>query len=212
VSRPRCSVFVGVSLDGFIARPDGALDWLARFEGTEHGYQAFFDAVDAVVIGRVTYDVVLGFETWPYGGKHVVVLTHRPCTVRHGETFFAGAPEAVVARLTVDGVRRAYVDGGTVVSQFLSAGLVDDLTLSLIPVVLGDGIRLFRAPLPERAFRLTSARTYPSGLVQVQYVAADCTWSSGGDQSCTGTKTSASAGLSNADPNGASSDGMTLGS
>ncbi len=161
-----------MSLDGFIARPDGALDWLAPFEGTEHGYQAFFDAVDTVVIGRATYDAVLGFGTWPYQGKRVVVLTHRQGTARHGETFLAGAPEAVVARLAADRARRAYVDGGQVVSQFLAAGLVDDLTLTLIPVVLGDGIRLFRAPLPERAFRLVGAQTYPSGLVQVRYVAA----------------------------------------
>ncbi|HET6922693.1 MAG TPA: dihydrofolate reductase family protein [Anaeromyxobacteraceae bacterium] len=172
MSRPRCSVFVGVSLDGFIAGPDGALDWLAPFEGTEHGYQAFFDAVDAVVIGRATYDVVLGFGTWPYAGKRVVVLTHRPPSARHGEAFLAGAPEAVVARLAADGVRRAYVDGGAVVSQFLAAGLVDDLTLTFVPVLLGDGIRLFRAPLPERSFRLAGAQTYPSGLVQVRYTAA----------------------------------------
>jgi dihydrofolate reductase len=166
-------VFVGVSLDGFIARPDGALDWLGRFEAEEHGYQAFFDSVDAVVIGRATYDVVVGFETWPYARKRVLVLTHRPCTPRHGEAFFAGAPVEVVERLAAQSVRRAYVDGGTVVSQFLAAGLVDDLTLSLVPVVLGDGIRLFRAPLPERAFRLTGVQTYSSGLVQVRYVAAN---------------------------------------
>ncbi len=161
-----------MSLDGFIARPDGALDWLAPFEGTDHGYRAFFDAVDTVVIGRATYDVVLGFGTWPYGGKRVVVLTHRHGTARHGETFLAGAPDAVVARLAAGGARRAYVDGGEVVSQFLAAGLVDDLTITLVPIVLGDGIRLFRAPLPERALRLEGARTYPSGLVQVRYAAA----------------------------------------
>jgi len=171
--RPRCSVFVGVSLDGFIARPNGALDWLSPFEGTDHGYQPFFDSVDAVVIGRATYEVVLGFGAWPYGEKRVLVLTHRPPATRHGELFLAGPPEAVVARLAADGVRRAYVDGGVVVSQFLAAGLVDDLTLTLVPVVLGDGIRLFQAPLPERPFRLASAQTYPSGLVQVRYVAGD---------------------------------------
>ncbi|HZY02229.1 MAG TPA: dihydrofolate reductase family protein [Anaeromyxobacteraceae bacterium] len=170
--RPTCSVFVGMSLDGFIAGPGGALDWLKPFEGEEHGYQAFFDAVDAVVIGRGTYDVVLGFASWPYGKKRVFVLTHHPATARHGELFLGGAPESVVARLAADGVRRAYVDGGAVVSQFLAAGLVDDLTLTLVPVVLGDGIRLFQAPLPTRPFRLAGARTFPSGLVQVRYLAA----------------------------------------
>lgn len=171
MSRPRCSVFAGVSLDGFIARKDGGLDWLRPFEGEEHGYQAFFDAVDAVVIGRATYQVVLGFGGWAYGTKSVYVLTHRPPASRHGETFLSGTPEAVVARLEADGVRRAYVDGGAVVSRFLAAGLVDDLTVTFVPVVLGDGIRLFQPPLPERSFRLEGARTYPSGLVQVRYVA-----------------------------------------
>lgn len=171
MSRPTCSVFVGMSLDGFIAGPGGALDWLEPFEGEEHGYQAFFDAVDAVVIGRATYQVVLGFGSWPYGRKPVYVLTHRPAAPRHRVTFLAGAPEAVVARLAADGVRRAYVDGGAVVSQFLAAGLVDDLTLTLVPVVLGDGIRLFQAPLPTRPFRLAGAKTFPSGLVQVRYLA-----------------------------------------
>lgn len=162
-----------MSLDGFIAGPGGALDWLKPFEGTEHGYQAFFDSVDAVVIGRATYDVVLAFEAWPYRGKRLYVLTHRPPTSRHGEVFLAGPPEAVVARLAEDGVRQAYVDGGAVVSQFLAAGLVDDLTLTLVPVVLGDGIRLFQAPLPERLFGLVGAQTYPSGLVQVRYLAGE---------------------------------------
>jgi dihydrofolate reductase len=166
-------VFVGVSLDGFIARPDGALDWLAPFEGTEHGYRAFFESVDAVVVGRATYDVVLGFDAWPYAGKRVIVLTHRPPAPRHGEAFLAAAPAAVVARLAAEGVRRAYVDGGAVVSQFLAAGLVDDLTITVVPLVLGDGIRLFRAPLPERALHLAGVQAYPSGLAQLRYVAAN---------------------------------------
>lgn len=173
MSRPTCSVFVGMSLDGHIAGPHGELDWLQPYEGEEHGYQAFFDAVDAVVIGRATYDVVLGFGTWPYRGKRVFVLTHRPAQARNGEVFLSGAPEEVVARLAAAGVRRAYVDGGAVVSQFLAAGLVDDLTLTLVPVVLGDGIRLFQAPLPARSMRLAGSKTYPSGLVQARYLAGD---------------------------------------
>src|SRR5438309_1079543 len=105
-----------------------------------HGYQAFMDSVDTIVVGRGTYDVVLAFAEWPYPGKRVVVLTHRPTEPRHGEEFFAGTPPEVAA--LVDGSKRVYVDGGNVVGQFLAADLVDDLTISILPIVLGDGIRL----------------------------------------------------------------------
>lgn len=171
MDRPRCSVFIATSLDGFVARPDGRLDWLEPVQapGEDYGYQGFFDAVDTLAVGRTTYDVALGFSPWPWAGKRVVVLTHRPPAPRHGESFFAGEPAALVARLGRDGARRVYVDGGHVISQFLAAGLVDDLTISVVPVVLGDGIRLFRAPLPERALALEGARTFPTGLVQLRY-------------------------------------------
>lgn len=171
MDRPRCSVFVGTSLDGFIARPDGGLDWLesVHVPGEDHGYQAFFDAVDTIVVGRATYDLVLGFPGWPYEGKRVVVLTHVAPAPRHGESFFQGEPEALVARLARDGARRVYVDGGAVISQFLAAGLVDDLTISILPIVLGDGIRLFHPPLPECALALEGTRAFPTGLVQLRY-------------------------------------------
>lgn len=171
--RPRCAVFIATSLDGFIARRDGGLDWLATVErpGEDYGFQAFLDGVDAVAVGAATYRVVLGFEgPWPWAGKRVVVLTHRPPPApRADETFFAGDPAALVEALGAGGVRRVYVDGGAVVSQFLAAGLVDELTISVLPVLLGDGIRLFQGALPERGLTLLSSRAFPSGLVQGTY-------------------------------------------
>ncbi len=167
-------MFIAASLDGFIARPDGGLDWLKPFEaaGEDHGFDAFFRSVDALAVGRGTYDVVLGFAAWPYAGKRVVVLTHRPPAPRHGETFASGAPGEIAASLGAAGVRRLYVDGGATVSAFLRAGLLDDVTVSVIPVVLGDGIRLFQPPLPERKLALRGSRAFPSGLVQLRYDAA----------------------------------------
>ena len=149
-------MFIATSLDGYIARPDGRLDWLEPMHvpGEDRGYQAFLDTVDTIVVGRGTYDVVLGFSSWPYVGKRVVVLTHRPAAPRHGEEFFEGDPAALVGRLARDGARRVYVDGGAVISQFLAAGLVDDLTINVVPIVLGEGLRLFHSPLPERAVEL----------------------------------------------------------
>ncbi len=172
MARPVCAAFVGASLDGFIARPDGALDWLRPFEGADNGFEEFMASVDAVVIGRATYDVVLGFGAWPYGRRPVYVLTHRAPVPRHGETLVSGEPGSIVGRLARAGVRRAYVDGGAVVSRFLAAGLLDEITLSFVPVVLGAGIRLFQAPLPERTLRLNGSRALPNGIVQARYVAA----------------------------------------
>ncbi len=168
--RPRCSSFIAESLDGFIARPNGGLDWLDPMhgQGEDYGFQAFYGGVDAVVTGRNTYDVVLGFPSWS-PDKRMVVLTHRPAAPREGVAFFSGAPEALVERLGAEGVRHAYVDGGAVVTQFLRAGLLDDLTVSVIPVVLGDGIRLFQGGLPERPLALRSSRSFPTGLVQLSY-------------------------------------------
>jgi dihydrofolate reductase len=179
-SRPRCSVFIASSLDGYIARPDGGLDWLSIVEraGEDYGYRQFFDSVDAVVMGRRTYDTVLGFDAWPYVGKRCIVLTHAPPpALRHDEAFATGAPAPLLERLAGEGVRRVYVDGGAVIRQFLAAGLVDDLTLSIIPVLLGGGIRLFdgdavAATSPgsaDRPLRLADARSFDSGLVQLRY-------------------------------------------
>ena len=175
-ARPRCSVFIAASLDGYIARADGGLDWLSMVEraGEDYGYRDFLDAVDALVMGRRTYDTVLEFEAWPYPGKRCNVMTHAPPAPRHDEEFASGAPASLLARLGEQGVGRVYVDGGALIRQFLAAGLVDDLTLSVIPVLLGSGIRLFeedaraRSPI-ERKLQLVTARPFDSGLVQLRY-------------------------------------------
>lgn len=162
----RCSVFVAASLDGFIARGDGAIDWLPGpdptaddFDGTpggaegedQSGYDAFLAEVDVIVMGRATYETVVGFGIpWPYP-RPVVVLTNRPLGEvpdRADVRADAGPVADVVERLEADGFRHAYVDGGAVVQQFLAADLIDRVTVTTVPVLLGDGIRLF-GPLPE---------------------------------------------------------------
>lgn len=165
------SVFMAMSLDGFIAGPGGSLGWLEPFEksGEDYGFPAFFESVDGLVIGRNTYETVLGFEAWPYGHKRMVVLTHRPATARHGEEFAAEEPAALLERLGREGLRHVYVDGGAVARAFLRAGLVDELTLSVVPVVLGGGVRLFGEGEPGRPLRLLGSRSWPSGMVQVRY-------------------------------------------
>src|SRR5262245_28731538 len=111
MSRPRCSVFIATSLDGYIARRDGSLDWLDAVQrpGEDYGFGAFYASVDTLVMGRGTYETALGFAAWPYAGKRVVVLTHAPRASRHGERFHAGDPAALLESLHAEGARHVYV-------------------------------------------------------------------------------------------------------
>lgn len=172
VSSMEVSVFVGTSVDGFLAREDGALDFLPA-ESEEHGYEAFIASVDVIVIGRNTYDTVLRFPEWPYGSKPVVVLSGRPIPAPPAADavveLMSGEPRDVVARLAERGAGHLYVDGGITVQGFLRAGLVTRLVITRVPVLIGGGIPLF-GPLP-RDVRLehVATRQYPSGLVQSEY-------------------------------------------
>jgi dihydrofolate reductase len=171
MERPQVSVYLALSLDGCIAREGGELDWLEPMQvpGEDYGYAEFYAGVDALVLGRRTYDSVLGFPEWPFAGKRVVVLTHRPLPSEHGERAHAGPLEPLLDELGRDGVRRIYLDGGVAARGALAAGLVDDLTLSWVPVVLGRGRPLFDASLPASTWELTGSRAYASGLVQCRY-------------------------------------------
>src|SRR4051794_8901884 len=157
----RFSVFIATSLDGYIARADGSIDWLSIVHPVDeaHGYQAFISSVDTIVIGRQTYDTVLKYKTWPYFGKRVIVMTHRPAKAHHEEEFHSGSALEVANQLI--NARRVYVDGGKVVSQFFAAGLIDDVTISMIPIVLGNGIRLFPGGEGEHRLDLESSLSWP---------------------------------------------------
>jgi len=171
MQRPLCSVFIATSLDGYIARPDGTFDFLSIVErpDEDYGFAEFFASVDALVIGRNTYETALAFPEWPYAGKRCIVLTHRETPSVHGEQFFAGAPIALVEQLGLSGAQRLYVDGGAVIRQFLAAGLIDDLTLSIVPLLLGQGVALFGQEVPEQLLVLKTSTAYESGLVQLRY-------------------------------------------
>ncbi|SDA79731.1 MULTISPECIES: dihydrofolate reductase family protein [unclassified Janthinobacterium] len=166
------SVFLGTSIDGCIAGENGDLSWLAELapdspEAT--GYAALMAQVDTLLIGRSTYDAVLGFEPWPYAGKRVVVLSHRDFTPRHGEQRREGSIGKVLAALAAEGCRHVYLDGGAVIRAGLREGAIDSLTLSVLPVVLGKGVRLFEDGLPRSDWRLEGTRQLPSGVVQLRY-------------------------------------------
>ncbi|HWL88891.1 MAG TPA: dihydrofolate reductase family protein [Polyangiaceae bacterium] len=169
--RARCSVYVATSLDGFIARSDGRIDWLSIVEkrGEDYGYGRFFGSIDTLVVGRKTYELALGFADWPYAGKRCMVMTRAKLAARHGETFFEGEPAALVDRLAREGSKHIYVDGGAVIQQFVAAGLVSDVTISMIPILLGEGIPLFGKIGRDVRLDLVESRAFDSGLVQLAY-------------------------------------------
>jgi dihydrofolate reductase len=167
------SVFIGTSVDGFIARPNGDLDFLPEGGGEPHGYTEFIASVDAIVIGRKTFETVLAFEAWPYGDKRVVVLSNRPVdfsSVRGGVVEqMAGPPADIVSQLAVTGAHHLYIDGGVTIQGFLRAGVIQRLVITRVPVLIGRGIPLFGTLPHDIRLKHISTRHYPSGLVQSQY-------------------------------------------
>jgi dihydrofolate reductase len=167
------SVFVGTSVDGFIARPNGYLDFLPEGGGEPHGYNEFIASVDAIVIGRKTFETVMSFPAWPYGDKHVVVLSGKLVDlsgiVGGVVEQMAGPPAEIVSRLASRGVHHLYVDGGITIQGFLRAGLIQRLVITRVPVLIGEGIPLFGTLPRDIRLRHTMTRHYPSGLVQSEY-------------------------------------------
>jgi len=175
---PKCSVFIATSLDGFIARDDGSIDWLEQANasvppGEDCGYKQFMSSVDTLVMGRNTFDLVLTFDAWPYGKTPVVVMTHRPVAlpsdVPPTVSFSSATPEALVEELGAKGARHLYVDGGRTIQSFLAAGLIDELTITVIPVLLGSGRPLFGALARDVKLAHLSTITYDFGFVQSKY-------------------------------------------
>ena len=167
---------MATSLDGFIARPDGGLDWLDAVQtpDEDYGYHAFFDSVDAILLGSGTYETVRTFAEWPYRDKPCYVASSRTWGQKRNEIFVKGNPVSIARDLAARGHSRVYLDGGTLIRSFLATGMVADLTLSVIPILLGAGIPLFREVGKEPAYgehllRLAHQKAYPSGLMQLRY-------------------------------------------
>jgi dihydrofolate reductase len=168
----KASVFVGTSLDGFIARADGGLDFLPPGGGEPHGYDEFIATVDALVIGRKTYETVLAFDAWPYGTKPTFVLsTHSlaPAPVGAVVERMSGSPVEILSQLDSRGFRHVYVDGGITIQRFLQAGLVQRLTVTRVPVLIGTGIPLFGAIPRDITLKHIATQQYAGGLVKSEY-------------------------------------------
>jgi dihydrofolate reductase len=177
----KASVFIATSVDGYIARANGGLDWLTGVESAsteqDYGYQEFMDTVDTIVLGRNTFELVLMFDTWPYIAKKVVVLSSRPEAIPphlvDSVEWLSLPPQRLVERLAAQGATHLYVDGGKTIQGFMKAGLIDELTITRVPVLIGTGVPLF-GPL-DRDVRLAhiATRQFENGFVQSKYRVAD---------------------------------------
>lgn len=177
----KCSVYVGASVDGFIAGPGGDIEWLMRPEYSNPEtagltYDAFIATVDTIVMGRNTFEKALTFEPWPYEKNPVVVLSTRavdvPVDLGGKVRVDSGPPGQLVDRLASEGVRHAYVDGGITIQRFLQAGRIDEITVTYLPIVLGSGIPLFGSIGVEVPLRLIESTAFRNGFVQVRYAVA----------------------------------------
>ncbi|MEQ4718131.1 dihydrofolate reductase family protein [Nonomuraea sp. B19D2] len=168
------SVFIGTSVDGFIAREDGDLGWLisrgeAAGGGEGYGYPDFMSTVDTVVMGRATYEAVTASGWWEYDGKHVAVLSSRLPADRDPRITVYPDLDRLIAGLTDRGTKSVYVDGGQTIRTFLQAGLVQQITITQVPVLIGSGIPLFGPLEADISLTLLSAQALKAGLVQTTY-------------------------------------------
>lgn len=177
----KASVYIAATLDGYIARENGDLDWLPGSDGQagdeDYGFKEFMDSVDILVMGRHTYEKVLAFGRWPYGNKPVVVLSSKPVNIPPN---IAGTVEAksctpteLVKQLSGRGAKHLYIDGGKTIQSFLKAGLIRQLIITTVPVLIGRGIPLFGPLDKDIKLRHIGTRVFASGLVQSTYRVAD---------------------------------------
>ena len=165
------SVFIAASIDGFIAAEDGSLDWLegAARPDEDYGFDAFIETVDALAMGRGTYDHLAHLDPLPFGDRHVFVFTHHPPQPRPGVTFWEVSPRRALVHWEAAGLRRVYVDGGQLISAFLCEGLIDDMLLTTAPILLGRGRPLFHPIAAPATMQLVGVESWPSGFVNRAY-------------------------------------------
>lgn len=169
----KVSVYIATSLDGFIARKNGAIDWLTGGEGGEdYGYAKFIADIDHIVMGRNTYEKVLTFGSWPYSNK-VIVLSSRNLTIPPELSNKVEAlhlsPREILNELEPRGAKHIYLDGGVTIQHFLREGLVDEMTITTIPILIGDGLSLFGELEKDIKLKLIKSESFKNGLVQSKY-------------------------------------------
>lgn len=174
----KASAYFAASLDGYIAKPDGSIDWLNEAsavvpEGEDCGFQAFMDSVDSLAMGRKTFEQVLTFGQWPYGETPVVVMSSNPVsipsTVPNVVTHSSETPQALCERLSSEGVGHIYVDGGATIRGFIAAGVLNEITVTVIPIILGSGISPFGVLEKDTRLVQLCTEVFEFGFVKTTY-------------------------------------------
>ena len=169
----KITLYIAPTLDGYIAGPNGEIDWLSVLEqpGEDYGYAQFYDSVDALVMGRKTYELAASVADWPYPSKPSFVFTRQTLTTSHEAITSVSEPvETVMDNLRTQGFQHVWlVGGGELIRSFLDQGLIDEHIISFLPIILGAGIPLFPPPSAERKLKLISSKSYASGLIQAHY-------------------------------------------
>jgi dihydrofolate reductase len=169
----KLSVFCGVSVDGFLARPNHKVDFLETGEQEPHGFEEFYASVDVLVMGRNTYEFVHSYGKWFYGKKQVIVLSSHPVDfswIKSGVVErMSGEPPEIVSQLNARGFKHAYIDGGVTIQRFLAAGLIHRMVITRVPVLIGEGMPLFGKVPHDIRLHHVATRTYRGGLVQSEY-------------------------------------------
>ncbi|AKB38851.1 Dihydrofolate reductase [Methanosarcina siciliae C2J] len=174
-NNPRIKLYIACSLDGFIARENGSIDWLAEYENspeTDYGYSEFFSSIGTVLMGRKTYEQVLGFGLWPYGEKKTYVFTRQnePLRRERNIKFVSEDVGKFVRRLKENTDEDIWLVGGSqLIRAFLEEDLVQDLIVFVVPVILGSGIPLFDRIGKEVRLRMIDTERYEGGLVRLEY-------------------------------------------
>jgi dihydrofolate reductase len=167
----KVKLFIASSLDCYIAREDGGIDWL--FTDNDYGYTKFYDSIDTIIVGRKSYDQSLAFEEYPYKGKKVYVFTRKKVRKNNNEqgvVYIDTNIQDFVTSLTQSiGKDIWLIGGGEIVSVLLNAGLVDEIILSIHPIILGTGIPLLRDIQKEVNLKLENSLSFDSGLTQLYY-------------------------------------------
>ena len=176
-STPKNKIFIATSIDGYIADRDGKIDYLEtipEINTIDTGYKAFMSDIDALVMGRTTYETVCGFDIpWPYT-KPVYVLSSslKPGSLKFDEhvTYLNGKPEEILTQVHQDGYYRLYIDGGSVIQSFLSKDLIDEMIITVIPVLLGGGSALFGEHIKMLKFKCVEVKHFLNAVSQSRFI------------------------------------------
>jgi dihydrofolate reductase len=171
---PLVSLFISCTLDGYIARADGAIDWLTHIDDndTDYGYQEFYDTIDGLLMGSTTFNLIRSLGSWPYDGKPTFVFTRRELPADNRDVhFLAGDPKRLVESGELSALRRLWLVGGSsLIATCIKNDIIDEYIITILPVLLGHGLRLFPSPVGEQWLAMTSCRTYDRGILQVRYL------------------------------------------